>query len=1087
MEESVNKVLRGLGIKNPVKDEYLEVEDITPENILDLLTDTSQRFLSLGISDDRPKVLDCKFEHDAIFINSCARCGFPETVHTLCERFYEDERDAERCKDCGRHELDHKPCFYYMCSEMEEKNGMPSIRVSKWNSEPPMQRLNRADRDVTAGHGVGVRSSSLTADSASARGSITSSAGVDETQDLECSHQIGSHTEPCVRCGRTEEDHNISCLMFRPGKYKELCKNCGRGQFYHDPCEHFKAKEDHREICANCGLNVTAHTLCLKFHGRSSDALVCESCGRYREEHLACRNFESVGSGTRQEECRNCGKKAQEHVWTKYVEDHFAHDSARFGSFAREHDTGHARWFVDGEETFASMADAFDAATTSILICGWFMSPELYMRRGPDASSADRLDHILTRAAERGVKVYMLLWNETKIAFLWRNGYARRHLEKLNSNIKILLHPGPTGPINWSHHGKCIIIDQLVAFVGGLDLSFGRWDTSNHVCEDACHLRTTWPGKDFYNPAIDEMRDIEKPYLDCIDRMRFPRMPWHDVAVAISGDAVWDLSINFMQRWNHHRDGIDIDADETYTYIIPDGEFSRASRNRRISTLSDSDKSPAKPRRPRDTGQWKRSSVSSQTDLSDHKTNRESGGRSLLHPRPGSISPTSAESLTDRTHSPPTMNTSATSEQELTKIPDASPALGTTRTGIEGAMDFLHGGATSLLEPGTAGKDGRGNLDAVARGNRLLDGLGTTEMRKHEHSPTTVEGSRQSYDTKCQVVRSIGFWSGANRVEDSYYEAFVALIEGAKHCIYVENQYLLSRADPNISSSDRPDNLVAAALVKRISRAIENDQDFKVVVVVPIYPEGTFEKDVAVRYIMHLQQISIYKDPTCSILGCLRGRFPDVDVLKYITFLSLRSISQIGEFLVTEQIYVHSKLMIIDDRTVLLGSANINDRSLLGERDSEVGLVLTDNELVDGVMNERPVKVGKFAHTLRCRLWMEHFNARYEDVVDPICDYTYNVVVMEDSIRRGQAFEAIFPCIPRNDIEDMEEYDEQRATLRDRGEDVYRTRRHAKHEPHLNYATSGAVPYPLYFLRKGMRIGLVDWGEKVVVADEVFM
>lgn len=36
------------------------------------------------------------------------------------------------------------------------------------------------------------------------------------------------------------------------------------------------------------------------------------------------------------------------------------------------------------------------------------------------------------------------------------------------------------------------------------------------------------------------------------------------------------------------------------------------------------------------------------------------------------------------------------------------------------------------------------------------------------------------------------------------------------------------------------------------------------------------------------------------------------------------------------QIYVHSKLLIIDDRIALIGSANINDRSLLGSRDSEV-------------------------------------------------------------------------------------------------------------------------------------------------------
>lgn len=45
------------------------------------------------------------------------------------------------------------------------------------------------------------------------------------------------------------------------------------------------------------------------------------------------------------------------------------------------------------------------------------------------------------------------------------------------------------------------------------------------------------------------------------------------------------------------------------------------------------------------------------------------------------------------------------------------------------------------------------------------------------------------------------------------------------------------------------------------------------------------------------------------------------------------------KFLLTRsalQIYVHSKLMIIDDRIALIGSANINDRSLLGSRDSEV-------------------------------------------------------------------------------------------------------------------------------------------------------
>lgn len=39
---------------------------------------------------------------------------------------------------------------------------------------------------------------------------------------------------------------------------------------------------------------------------------------------------------------------------------------------------------------------------------------------------------------------------------------------------------------------------------------------------------------------------------------------------------------------------------------------------------------------------------------------------------------------------------------------------------------------------------------------------------------------------------------------------------------------------------------------------------------------------------------------------------------------------------VTELIYIHSKLIIVDDKILICGSANINDRSLLGSRDSEV-------------------------------------------------------------------------------------------------------------------------------------------------------
>lgn len=75
------------------------------------------------------------------------------------------------------------------------------------------------------------------------------------------------------------------------------------------------------------------------------------------------------------------------------------------------------------------------------------------------------------------------------------------------------------------------------------------------------------------------------------------------------------------------------------------------------------------------------------------------------------------------------------------------------------------------------------------------------------------------------------------------------------------------------------------------------------------------------------------------MIHCLKERGVN-DWEKYISFCSLRTHECLEGRLVSELIYIHSKLMIVDDRFVIAGSANINDRSLKGNRDSEVCLVL---------------------------------------------------------------------------------------------------------------------------------------------------
>lgn len=59
---------------------------------------------------------------------------------------------------------------------------------------------------------------------------------------------------------------------------------------------------------------------------------------------------------------------------------------------------------------------------------------------------------------------------------------------------------------------------------------------------------------------------------------------------------------------------------------------------------------------------------------------------------------------------------------------------------------------------------------------------------------------------------------------------------------------------------------------------------------------------------------------------------------QYIQFYSLRTHTVLDATPVTEMVYIHSKLIIVDDQKAIIGSANINDRSMMGTRDSEIAV-----------------------------------------------------------------------------------------------------------------------------------------------------
>lgn len=157
------------------------------------------------------------------------------------------------------------------------------------------------------------------------------------------------------------------------------------------------------------------------------------------------------------------------------------------------------------------------------------------------------------------------------------------------------------------------------------------------------------------------------------------------------------------------------------------------------------------------------------------------------------------------------------------------------------------------------------------------------------------------------------------------------------------------------------------------------------------------------------------------------GADPD----KYLSVYGLRTHDFLSDSTcVTEQVYVHSKAMIVDDRVAVVGSANINDRSLLGMRDSELNVVVRDNETTDGLLGG-PWRPGAFAGRFRAALFAQHLGWSLEDLegrfADPLSQETLSEV-RRIARRNTQIYEDLFGVIPTDRIHSWSELAARRAS-----------------------------------------------------------
>ena len=113
--------------------------------------------------------------------------------------------------------------------------------------------------------------------------------------------------------------------------------------------------------------------------------------------------------------------------------------------------------------------------------------------------------------------------------------------------------------------------------------------------------------------------------------------------------------------------------------------------------------------------------------------------------------------------------------------------------------------------------------------------------------------------------------------------------------------------------------------------------------------------------------------------------------------------------------------MIIDDKTVLIGSGNINDRSMLGDRDSEIDVMIEEKQeftniksrtqfVMNGKIN---YKAANFAVELRKELMAEHLGISQNDpiLVDPVSDKLFSLFIKRAN-NNTKIYRYIFRCYP---------------------------------------------------------------------------
>lgn len=654
------------------------------------------------------------------------------------------------------------------------------------------------------------------------------------------------------------------------------------------------------------------------------------------------------------------------------------HTDNRYHSFSPQ-TSGTPKWYVDGASYFWAVSQALEEARESIYILDWWLSPELYLRRPPARNEQYRLDRMLQAAADRGVQVKIIVYKEVPQALTLNSAHTKHFLEGLHPNIKVFRHPDHTPNANdvrteltdslqtlsigtfklstlpkdtlkalygtaddivlyWAHHEKLLLVDHHVAFMGGLDMCFGRYDTNSHPIADA-HPgdldNIVFPGQDYNNARVYDFESVDRWENNKLDRTKSSRMGWSDISISLTGNIVNSLLVHYTERWNYlydkkyktrtDRDYKSLEIPGSHAPaargLLPEGEHLFGGLHRHFQRHF------ALPEQQQEMqGSQSQDFSQSQGVPNDNKAHiqltRSACQWSSGKPTEHSIANAYIDAITNAQHFVYIENQffiTATGDNQKPVENKLGAAMVNRIVRAHQNNEVFH---IIVLMPAVPAFAGDLKSDG-ALGTRAIMEFQYNSISRGGHS--IMEAARQQ------------------GVDDP----------GRYISFYNLRNYDRINTSSTMQQAESQSGVQYEAARREFDDAHNREQN---------------SGRIGDQYRRYQDAASKTNDRSWdTVSACYMDGGPDLHSVPWYG-------SPEGELdaFVSEELYIHSKVLIADDRLVICGSANLNDRSQLGSHDSEIAVVIEDPTPLRSRMNGQDFTASRFAASLRRQLFRKH-------------------------------------------------------------------------------------------------------------------